>query len=94
MSWSATQLKYQLLRISEILMNWAKFNKSNIFSQIRDIRTNILVESYGFEELETYKSEFWEMIQKSGDTRLYAELKSFFDTDDYSKDPTSVSSLS
>lgn len=79
MSWPYVQLKYELIRISEILMSWAKFKKSTVFKKISDMREILLTEEPSMDELSGYKDEFISIIISSEDQTLIHDLRSFVD---------------
>jgi len=94
MSWNTIQLKYQLIRISEILLSWARFTKSTHFDLLRNHRADLLVDEWSLPELENLKANFWDIIVQSKDRRLYEDLKQFFVHEEYHTDPTSMTSVS
>lgn len=77
MSWDQIQIKYQLIHVSEILLNWAKFKSPRLLPRLDQIREAVFTQSLKAEDLLVLKDELVAIINTSGDPLLVRDMNNF-----------------
>ena len=89
MSWSSVQIKYELIRVTEVMQSWARFKKDDSLPRITEIRDILLLSKPDNVKLLDFREELISIIVNSNDSRLIADMKYFLSYNNVSGQPDS-----